>query len=865
MSASDLPTGTVTFLFTDIEGSTRLLQELGRDRYRLLQNEHAGIMRRAIGAEDGAEIRTEGDSFFVVFPTPSGALRAAVGAQRGLATTDVRVRMGLHTGEGWLGGDDYVGIDVNRAARIAAAGHGRQVLVSSATAALVEADLPDGVKLLDLGRHRLKDLARPERILQLIIDGLPTDFPPITSLETPTNLPVTRTSFIGREDEVIKVRELLQGPGLFTLTGPGGSGKTRLALEAARTLLDDYPDGVFLVELAPLTDHRLIPSSIAESIGVKAEGRRPVLETLREQVRDREMLLILDNFEHLVGGAPAVADLLDAAPRTRIMVTSREPLHVSGEQELPVPPLGLPGPDAAGVDALRGAEAVALFVHRASAVDPQFRLTETNAATVAELCRRLDGLPLAIELAASRAKVLVPEAILDRLEHRLELLTGGPVDLPSRQRTLRGAIAWSHDLLSEDERVVFRRLSVFAGGWTMEAAEAVGGNGGDVLEPLASLVDKSLVQRRTAGGEARYAMLETIREFAGEQLDAAEETEAIRDRHASFFLKTAERAEPHLRAVGRKRWLDDLELEHDNLRAALRWTIDGGRSTTGLRLVGALWRFWHVHGHLAEGRRWAEEVLALPASTDRTAERGAALTSLGGVAYWQEDIPATRRAYEEALDLARELGDRPAEAEGLYNLSYPPAYEGDIPTAVATGEEALSLYRELGIHRGVADCLWLMAIVARLEGDVAEARARVEESLRIHRDVGDEFGITDALHVLGRIALDQRDLETAKASFLEALENDEHVGNRTGMGIVLDNLAAAASMEGRHLAAVRLAGASESIKEAAGGHAPPPFIDLPDPRTVARDALSDEAIDAAWQEGQAMTLDQALAYARRET
>jgi predicted ATPase/class 3 adenylate cyclase len=869
----ELPTGTVTFLFTDIEGSTRLLQALGAG-WKAVIEDHNRLVGGAIREAGGISVRTEGDSFFAVFRSAPAAVAAADAAQRSLAAHpwpaegSVRVRMGMHTGEGTVGGDSYVGLDVHRAARIAAAGHGGQVLLSSATAELVRAGLPDGLGLRDLGEHRLKDLARPERIFQLTIATLSAEFPPVRSLETPTNLPVQRTSFVGRSREVARVKELLRGPGLLTLTGPGGSGKTRLALQAARELLDGYPDGVFFVELAPISDPRLVPSAIADSVGARAEGARPVLDTLRDHVRDREMLLVVDNFEQVLEAASVVADLLVAAPRMRILATSREPLHLSGEQELSVPPLSLPdaGHPVAPERLLRF-ESVALFVQRAAAVDPGFRITEANATAVVELCRRLDGLPLAIELAASRVKLLSPEAILERLEHRLELLTGGPVDVPPRQRTLRGAIEWSHDLLDEAERAVFRRLSVCAGGWTLEAAGAVTNPGEDaapdLLEILGSLVDKSLVMR-SPGEVLRFEILETIREFGREQLESAGEADATRDRHASHFLAIAEAAEPHLRGVDQEPWLDLLELEHDNLRVALRRSVDAGSPTIGLRLVGALWRFWHMHGHLAEGRRWAETVLALPDAAARTAERAKALTALGGLAYWQEDVPVTRRSYEEALAIARELGDRPAEAEGLYNMAYPPAYEGDMGSAIMTLKQSRAMFEELGIVRGVADCVWLFAIVARLEGDTATARTLVEESLRMHREAGDRFGATDALHVLGRIALAQGDLDTAGTSFLEALANDERVGNRTGMGIVLDNLAARASALGHHLRAVRLAGASESIKEAAGGHAPPPFIDLPDPRDAAREVLGDAAVEAAWEEGQAMTLERAVEYARRE-
>jgi predicted ATPase/class 3 adenylate cyclase len=871
----ELPTGTVTFLFTDIEGSTRLLQDLGPG-YREVQDDHAAIMRKAIAEEGGVEIRTEGDSFFVVFRSPGQALRAVVTAQRGLADHDwphgrpLRVRMGMHTGEGVLGGDDYLGIDVNLAARIAAAANGGQVLLSGTTRALVERALPNAVTLRDLGPHRLKDIDHAQRLHDLVIDHLPSVFPPPRTLEVPTNLPVHRTSFVGREREVIRVKELLRGPGLLTLTGPGGSGKTRLALQAAGELLDGYPDGVFLVELAPITDTDLVPSSIADAVGVRAEGVRPVLETLRDHLRRREMMLVLDNFEQVAEAAPTVADLLGVCPRLRVLVTSREPLHIAGEHEFPVLPLTLPDTrEAPAPGDLTRYESVALFAQRAAAVDAGFRITEANAAAVAELCIRLDGLPLAIELAASRVKMLPPRAILDRLEHRLELLTGGPVDLPARQRTLREAIAWSYDLLDEAEATLFRRLSVFAGGWTIEAAEAVGNPGvqlgHDVLGLVGSLLDKSLVQRvPTAEDEVRFGMLETIREFGVEQLEAAAEAEATRERHGYHFLEAAEAAEPHLRGMEQKPWLDGLELEHDNLRAGLRWALDVGRDDVGLRLVGALWRFWHLHGHLDEGRRWTEAALALPGSAGRTRQRAKALTALGGVAYWQEDLPTTRRAYEEALSISREVGDRRGEAEGFYNLSFVPAYEGDFDGAVALLQHGLSMFQDLGIRRGVADSLWLLAIVARLEGDTVTARARVEESLRLHREVGDRFGVTDALHVLGRIALAEGDLATAASSYLEALENDELVGNRTGMGIVLDNLAAKASAEGRDLRAVRLAGASDAIKEAAGGHAPPPFIDLSDPRDAAREALGDATVKAAWEEGRAMSLEQALAYARSD-
>jgi predicted ATPase/class 3 adenylate cyclase len=869
-----LPTGTVTFLFTDIEGSTRMLQALGEE-WKTVLDDHNRLLRGAIRETGGVDLRTEGDSFFAVFKSASAAVTAAEAAQQALAAHPwpaegaIRVRMGMHTGEGTKSGSEYVGLDVHRAARIAAAGHGGQVLVSDATRVLVEHSLPEGFALRDLGVHRLKDLPRPEHLYQLTSGGLPAEFPHIRSLEPPTNLPVERTSFVGREREVARVIDLLRRPGLLTLTGPGGSGKTRLALQAARELLHEYPDGVFFVELAPITDPDLVASSISDAVGARAEGLRPVLPTLKDHVRDREMLLVLDNFEQVLEAASHVAELLGVAPQMRILATSREPLHVTGEQELAVPPMTLPDP-ADPPDGINESESVGLFTQRASAADPEFRITDANGAAVAELCRKVDGLPLAIELAASRIKLLSPQAILERLEHRLELLTGGPVDMPARQRTLREAIAWSYDLLDEPERTLFRRLSVFAGGWTLEAAESVanreGELGQDVLEVLGSLIDKSLVQRVPTSSDAmRFGMLETIRQYGAEQLDAAGEIEPMRERHATFFSEVAEAAAPHLRGLEQKRWLDGLEIEHDNLRALLRSVIDAGEAKIGLRVVGALWRFWHLYGHLAEGRRWTEQMLALAGASSRTGERVAALTALGGLTYWQVDVPDVRRAYEEALTIARELGDRWAVAEGVYNLSFAHVLEGDFPGAVALVEEARTMFEELGSRRGIADTTGVLAIVARLEGDLPRARVLAEESLRLSRGSGDRFGTTDSLHVLGRTALAEGDLTTAGSVFLEALANNEQVGNRTGMGIVLDNLAAKASAEGNHLRALRLAGASAAIKEAAGGHAPPPLIDLPDPREAARGTLGDATVQAAWEEGRAMTLEQALAYARQDS
>src|SRR5918995_1233595 len=519
---TDLPTGTVTFLFTDIEGSTSLLQELG-DRYPAVLDEHAAIIRRAVADGGGIEVSTHGDAFFAVFRSPAGAVGAAIAAQRGLAANDwspgppVLVRMGAHTGEGALGGDDYAGIDVHRAARIADAAHGGQVILSDATRGLVEHALPAGASLRDLGVHRLRGIADPERLHELVVEGLASDFPAPRTLDArPNNLPLQLTSFVGREEEIAEVERLLGQSRLLTLTGPGGSGKSRLALRVAAALLPRFRDGSCFVDLSPVTDPALVPAAVANALGVPEAAGRPILDEVKEHLRHRELLQVVDNFEQV-------------------------------------------------------AEAGPLFCERALAASPRFALTEQNAPVVAEITARLDGLPLAVELAATRTKVLTPEQMLSRLKRRLSILTSGPRSLPERQRTLRAAIAWSYDLLDPVERRLFARLSVFSGGWRFESAEAVCDPdelGLDALDGLTSLVDKSLIRRTEPPGRpSRFSMLETIREFGLEQLEAAGDLELALRRHAGHFLGLAVEAEPHLGGADQGEWLDRCEQEHANIRA----------------------------------------------------------------------------------------------------------------------------------------------------------------------------------------------------------------------------------------------------------------------------------------------------------
>ncbi|MBA2570183.1 MAG: adenylate/guanylate cyclase domain-containing protein, partial [Chloroflexi bacterium] len=623
-----LPTGTVTFLFTDIEGSTRILQQAS-EAFGALLDAHAAIIREHVTARGGTVVSTEGDSHFCVFTSASSAVAATAGLQLALTEhrwpsgMEIRVRVGLHTGEGRLGGDDYVGLDVNRAARVSQAGHGGQILLTNATRELVRADLPEGATLHDLGRQRLKDLAAPEHLFQLIVPGVPSVFPPLRSIDArPNNLPADVTSFVGRVAEITAVRELLTGHRLVTLTGPGGTGKTRLGRRVAWEALGEFDDGAWFVDLSPIVDPNLVASAIGQVLEVREQPDRPLVDALKAHLADRRILFVLDNLEQVTAAGPLVADLLASASGLRVLATSRVPLHIYGEQEYPVLPLAVPhvDPDApVDVASLVESEAVRLFIERARAARPDLRLDADDARAVAEICARLDGLPLAIELAAARTKLLPPRALLQRLDSALTLLASTAMDLPPRQRTLRGAIDWSYDLLDDPDRELFARLAVFRGGFTLGTAESVaagaidGRPALDVMAGIESLLDKSLLRASQTdhAGEVRIAMLETIREYALERLAATGAEDAIRRRHADTFLALAEAAEPHLTGADLAQWLDRLTHEHDDVRAALSWAIETGEAATGLRIGYAVWRFWHQRGHLREGRDWLSRLVGL--------------------------------------------------------------------------------------------------------------------------------------------------------------------------------------------------------------------------------------------------------------
>ena len=862
---SGLPTGTVTFLFTDIEGSTKLLLELGDD-YAGAQDEHAEILRKAMAEEGGVEVRTEGDSFFFVFPGPVGAVSAAASAQRALAVHDwrrgppLRVRMGMHTGEGILGGGDYVGIDVNRAARIAASGHGGQVLLSAATRALVEHSVPTGVRLRDLGEHRLKDLAHPERIFDLLIEGTPSDFPALRTADVLWNVPAERTRFIGREREVAAVRDLLGSSRLVTLAGTGGSGKTRLSIRVAAMVRDDYRDGVTFVDLAPLTDPALAPSSIATAAEISEQAGIPIEKSLEAGLADREMLLILDNFEHLTDAAQVVSRLLDAAPSLRILVTSRVSLHLTGEQEFPVPPMAIPPPDAP-VAHLTEAEAVALFLERARAVDPSFAPGEKELRAIAEVCARLDGLPLAIELAASRVRVLAPTAILERLGAQLHLLKGGPRDAPARHRTLAEAIRWTDGLLDDAASTMLHRLASFAGGWTFEAADAVANRDSELrantLDLMEELLDYGLIRKE---GD-RFRMLETVRAYAAERMK--EETEDIPRRHAGFFLDLAERAEPRMTNPFEHDTLAELSREHDNLRLAMRWARKQDL-TTGMRMGAAAWRFWHLRGHLAEGRAALEDLLAAPGAEARELReaRARALVALAGVTYWQNDFPAARAAYEEGIAIARDVGADEPLGDAVYGLAFVTRVEGDLDGAEEMHAEARGIFERLGDPRRIAAATMSRGMMLRMRGALDAAESVLEEAVSRFLELGDLWGAATSCGALSELSLTRGDHQGAVEFAFQSIGYGDQIGDDTGIAVALDVLSTVAGRGGDHETALMLAAAGDELTRRAGARAPAPLMDQDDARAAAEPVLGAREMNRIWERGRALDSEAALALAR---
>jgi predicted ATPase/class 3 adenylate cyclase len=792
---SNLPTGTVTFLFTDIEGSTRLWQTFPALMKEALARHHA-LLQQAIDSCNGYVFQIVGDAVCAAFRTAADGVAAALAAQRALAqepwrdTGPLRVRMALHTGSiditagAYRSGEYESGLTLSRTSRLLSAGHGGQILLSHATEELVRDDLSPQIGVRDLGERRLRDLVRAERIFQVVGPGLPSEFPPLKTLDSmPNNLPIQVTSFIGREREIRDVTGLLGETRLMTLLGPGGTGKTRLSLQVAANQIDLFADGVWFVELAPLYDPALVPQAVASALGVREEPGRPVFATLTEHLRARTVLIILDNCEHLVDACARLADgLLRRCGGVRVLASSREALGTAGEVTYRVPSLSLPDPRRLPpVERLTEYEGVRLLVERATAVKPGFRLTETNATAAVQICHRLDGIPLAIELAAARLKALSPLEIAAHLDERFRLLTAGSRTVLPRHQTLRGLIDWSYELLSEPERALLRRLSVFAGGWNLAAAEAVDT---DAFDLIGRLVDKSLVVTDEEDEETRYRLMETIRQYAFEKLREAGEESVVRARHRDFYVALAQSAAPHLQGPDQAMWLRRLESEHDNLRSVLRWSLEAGNIETAFRLGAALDLFWDTHGHISEGRQWIEQIVArageLPAPPTEQSRRAHA-GGLGAAAHMtlrQSDFGRSKALYVESLEQWRAVGDRGAIAEVLNNLGDLVQQLGDRRQGKAMIEESLALFRQVADKRGIAHALSNLADILLAEGDQGQARRLFEESLPLFRATADRRGLSHGLNNLGGILTREGDYAGAEALYRDSLRLAEELDDK---------------------------------------------------------------------------------------
>ena len=922
-----LPQGTVTFLFTDIEGSTSLVEQLGPG-YRAVLERHQALLRDAFRA--GAEVGTEGDSFFVAFASATEAVSAAVGGQRALAGEpwpdgrQVRVRMGLHTGQASLGADGYVGIDVHRAARIAAAGYGGQVLLSESTHALVSRDLPDGATTRDLGPQRLKDLTVPERIFQLVVAGLDADFPALRTLDTQrTNLPPQLTSFVGRQHELVELQALARAHRLVTLIGTGGTGKTRLMMQAAAELVGEYADGVWLVELAPISDADLVVRAVARGLGIRDDPGRPLVDTVLDFLRTKSVLLLLDNCEHLIGPAAELAEwVLATCPGVSIVATSREALGVGGERVFQTPSLSLPDtpgeaeqhsiPEDAWFADVRAADAVRLFVDRATAVSPSFALTPADAPAVVEICRRLDGIPLAIELAAARVPLLSVQEIALRLGDRFRLLTGGRRTAMPRQQTLQALIDWSWDLLTDNERRLLRRLSVFAGGCSIEAVEEVTRLPGDAqdgsdtpLDVLGRLVARSLVVVDRSGS-TRYRLLETIRQYARDRLVAAGETSGLRNAHLAFYLRMALDAEPALIRSDMVVWLARLDADSDNLRAAIDWAFEED-PVAALRMCVALQIYWRARS-LAEGLdhlRTAAELAAsmrAPADDERTKLIARVLAAAANAAWMAGSASAGLPWAAEALEIARSLGDPQTLAESLNAMAMSTMFTGKFDGVVEWTEESVRIAETIGgwsyiafIHSGLAQ--WEVergdhvAAATRLAtattaaersgnpeaiaftalghgrvdgfgGRLADARRSFAKAIEGYEQIGDTGLALVARSDLAHALRSNGATDEAVSIYRQTLHGWQHTGNRGAIANQLESVAFLAMEMGDDRHATQLLAAAEAIREDASA----PMLAFERAEYDAavdtlRGRLDAGALESAWAGGRRLTADEAVAMA----
>ncbi len=902
---NERPRGTVTFLFTDIEGSTRLWERHPTAMRSALAH-HDALLREIVERHGGVVFKTVGDAVQAAFDTAPPAVAAALDAQRELGAEDwgeigaLKVRAALHTGAADQHDGDYQGAVVNRLAHLLAIGHGGQVVLARATAELVGDALPGGASLLDLGEHRLKDLLRPEQVLQLAHPDLPSACPPLRSLDNhPNNLPRQLTSFVGRERGIGEVLGLLESTPLVTLSGPGGAGKTRLALQVAAELADRYADGVWLVELASVAEPCLVPGAIARTVGLVEDGGPSPTDGLARFLQSKSLLLVLDNCEQVVEACARLADrLLRSVPGLKILATSREALGIAGEVVWRVPSLPTPDPralDASGDDRairLSQYEAVRLFIDRALAALPTFAVTNDNAPALAQICHQLDGIPLAIELAAARVRMLTVEQIAGRLDQRFKLLVGGSRTAPTRQQTLRSLIDWSYDLLDDAERMLLRRLAVFAGGWTLEAAEAVCGtmddgqwtrdersscspssivhrpsSAADVLDCLARLVEKSLIQADGQDGETRYRFLETVRQYAEEKLVESGEKEFHRRRHYGWCLELAEQAEPWLWGTGQVEWLARLEREIDNLRAALAWCRSAtgeppadasARAELGVRLAGTLWQFWHSRGYMREGLGVLGALL--PETSEPSVARARALISFGWLPFFLGEPIGTDDALDRALALSRALDFQRGVGLALVGQGMVLLSRGDPAGAGPLWGQALDVARRTDDPVLTWVALYWLGEAARFPADYERARALLEEGLAAARALGDHWGSAALAGNLARVAVYQGDFERAEQVCREAIVQHQEAGQNRAILFILEVLAWAAAGTGDARLAARLFGVAEAARERVGALLMMGERDEHE-RAVAGVAaqLGETELLAAWTEGRALSLDRAVA------
>lgn len=893
----ELPTGTVTFLLTDVEGSTRLWEH-HPDAMRGALARHDALAGEIVARHDGVLVKSrgEGDSLFLVFGAPHRAVAAALALQQAFhrepwpPETPLRVRMAIHTGEADLRGGDYYGPTVNRAARLRAIGHGGQTILSAATHQFIRDALPPDVALRDMGTHKLKDLQRPEQVYQLLHPELPSEFVPLVSLnQLPNNLPQQLTSFIGRERELAEVKTLLAENRLLTLTGAGGTGKTRLALQAAADVSGEFPDGVWLTELAAITEPALLPKAIAMALSLREEPGKPLDETLLDYLRPRSLLLLLDNCEHLIAACAALVDQwLRACPNVRVLATSREPMQIAGERAWRVPSLELPrARQSVSVETLLKYGAVRLFVERATLAQPSFALTSQNAPAVTQVCAQLDGIPLALELAAARVKVLKVDQIAARLDDRFRLLTGGSRTALPRQQTLRALIDWSYELLDDQEKTLLRRLSVFAGGWTLEAAEAIGGDTAEaldgsreeavqpvieawqVLDLLTQLVDKSLVmmdemavETDAGGGIIRYRLLETVRQYGLFRLEEAREAEALQKRHTGWFAQMAQEAQAHLIGEDEVEWLERLEADHDNLRQALNWLLHAlGRQREAVAMAANLWRYWDGRGHLMEGSEMLEAAIALPEEDTPCPERAEALKGAGNLALGRGEYDRARTRFEQSLALYEQQGDQLGVAAATNNLGIVELEQERWDAAQTYFQRSLELLQSLNMTWGEAMTLGNLGVTALNLGNYREAQAYQEQSLALRQTLGDRRGEAIALHNLGTIADRQGNAVAACRYCQESLAIKRDLGDRDGLAETMEELAQImAAIQPEHAAS--LFGMAQSLREAIGAPLAPSEQRWHDERlSRVRTALGAAAFDEAWTQGTQQTQEQAIAFA----